>query len=73
MPQVSPDFISSPDFSLPDFVSSDFSSLSDFAADDDLRAEESDNRTIDYEALADALAPLISAMIEREVRQRSML
>lgn len=68
MHQVSPDFISSPDF-----VSSDFSSLSDFSADDDLHAEEADNRTIDYEAFADALAPIISAMIEREVRQRSML
>lgn len=80
MPQASPDFSASPAFSaspdfsaLPDIISSlGFSSVSDFASDGMLSAE-SDGRPIDYEALADALAPIISALIEREVRQRSML
>lgn len=62
MPQASPDFTASPDFStLPDFAS------------DLMRSAEPDSRSIDYEALADALTPIISALIEREVRQRSML
>ncbi len=68
MPQASPDFTASPDFStLPDFTA-----LPDFASDL-MRSAEPDSRPIDYEALADALTPIISALIEREVRQRSML
>ncbi len=38
-----------------------------------MRSAEPDARSIDYEALADVLTPIISALIEREVRQRSML
>lgn len=68
MPQASPDFTASPDI-----VSSlDFSSSADFASNL-MRCAEPDTRSIDYEALADALTPIISALIEREVRQRSML